>query len=131
MSALPRAIQGVILFSTLFGIVFLFEVYPVLPTAAFELVTFGWVLFVVDSVLTFARPRVAFYLGLILAALALAATWTQPAHYQLIASGDVAATATIVVGTIDEVLLIVLVAYFAVTQRGKDPWAWPSSKTQA
>jgi hypothetical protein len=131
MSSLTRAIQGVILFCTLFGIAFLYEVHTVLPTFVFDLVTFGWAMFVVDSALTFVRPRVSYFFGLVLAVLALLATLSQPAHYQLIASGDIPATATIVVGSISEVTLIVLVAYFALTQRGKDPWAWPGEENAA
>lgn len=131
MVELPRAIQGLILFSTLLGAVFLFQVYQLLPADAFDIVSFGWVLFLIDSALTFVRPRISFYVGLVLAIVALVETLSQPQHYVLIASGDLGATATIVVGSIAEVLLIVLAAYYLFTKRGKDPWAWPGAKSQA
>lgn len=126
MSNLTRAIQGVIIFCTLFGIPFLYEVYPVLPSSVFYTVTFGWVLFVVDSVLTFVRPRASYYLGLVLAVLAFGATVSQPDHFALIASGDVAATITLIVGSASELVLIVLVIAFVLTSRKKDPWALSS-----
>ncbi|HKT22239.1 MAG TPA: hypothetical protein VJR06_06520 [Nitrososphaerales archaeon] len=125
MSGLTRAIQGMILFCTLFGVAFLYEVYPVLPSFVFDAVAFGWVLFVVDSALTFVRPNASYYLGLVLAVVAFGATVSQPEHYALIASGDVAATVTIIVGSAAEVILAVLVILFVLSGRKGDPWAWP------
>ncbi|MDG7011958.1 MAG: hypothetical protein JRN11_02635 [Nitrososphaerota archaeon] len=115
MSALSRAIQGAIIFATLFGVPFLYEVRPVLPADIFYSVALGEVLFVVDSALTFVRPKGSYYLGLVLAAVAFVATVSQPAHYQLVASGDLAATATLLVGLATEVLIIVLVGWYAVS----------------
>ena len=117
MSSLPKAILGTIYFATLFGVPFLYEVHPVLPPAVFYSVAFGEALFVVDSALTFVRPRASYYLGLVLAVIAFAATVSQPEHYQLVASGDIPATATIFVGLATEVLLIVLVGWYAVSGR--------------
>lgn len=122
MVRLQRAIQGAIIFATLFGIPFLVEVYPILPRVIFYSVAFGWVLFVIDSALTFVRPALSYYLGLVLAALALITTWAQPAHLQLIENGDLLAAATIVVGTITEAVIIALVAYYVVGARKGDPW---------
>ena len=128
MVSLQRAIQGSILFATLFGVPFLVEVYPVLPREVFYSVAFGWVLFVVDSALTFVRPRASYYLGLALAVIALVVTWTQPEHLALIEGGNVSATVTIIVGTVAEVAIIALVGYFAVSTRKSDPWAWPGKE---
>jgi hypothetical protein len=127
MGTLTRGIQGVILFSTLFGVAFLYEVYPILPSFVFDALAFGWVLFVIDSVLTFVMPRVSYYLGLVLAAVAFLATVSQPEHYALVASGDIAATATIFVGSAAEILLILLVLVYHFTAKTKDPWAWPKN----
>jgi hypothetical protein len=129
LSWLPRTIQGLILFSTLLGVAFLYQAYPLLPSDAFEIVTFGWVLFVIDSVLTFVRPKISFYLGLFLAVVALGETVSQPEHYQLVASGNIPATITLVLGSGAEALLIILVAYYIFAERGKDPWAWPGAKS--
>ena len=127
MSTLTRAIQGVILFSTALGIPFLYEVYPVLPTAVFYSVAFGWVLFVVDSILTFVRPRASYYMGLVLAAVAFLATVSQPAHFALINSGNIPAAVTFIVGPASEIILIVLVIVYAVAGGRKDPWALSGS----
>jgi hypothetical protein len=123
LSRLTRVIQGLILFATLFGIAFLYEVYPVLPSFVFDAVALGWVLFVVDSVLTFIRPRVSYYLGAVLSVLAFGATVSQPQHYALIASGDIPATVTIVVGSAVELLIIALVLILVFEGRKRDPWA--------
>jgi hypothetical protein len=128
MSSLTRAIQGLILFSTVLGLIFLWQAYPLLPTDAFDFVSLGWVLFAVDSALTFARPNISYYLGLVLAVLALASTLSQPAHFALVASGNLLASATIILGSIAEILLIVLAAYYIVTERRKNPWAWPGEQ---
>ena len=125
MVSLAKAIQGVILFSTIFGAFFLYEVYPLVPAFVFDGVAVGWALFLVDSILTFLRPRISFYLGMALAVAALAATLSAPEHYQLIAGGNVPATATLVVGWGSEVLLIVLVGIYIMDLRKKDPWGWP------
>ncbi|MDG6913969.1 MAG: hypothetical protein JRN34_03680 [Nitrososphaerota archaeon] len=123
MNSLPRVIQFVIIFAALFGVPFLYEVRPVLPSDVFYSVAFGEALFVVDAALTFIRPRASYYLGLLLAAVAFAATVTQPAHYQLVASGDVSAAATIFVGLAAEMTLMVLVPWYLVSSRAKSPGA--------
>ncbi|MDG6963402.1 MAG: hypothetical protein JRN16_01595 [Nitrososphaerota archaeon] len=128
MVSIQRAIQGSIIFATLFGVPFLVEVHPVLPAVVFDSVGFGWVLFVVDSALTFVRPRESYYLGVVLAAAALLATWSQPAHLSLIEGGDLVAAATIIIGTVTEVAIIGLTAYFLAAGKRKDPWAWPGKQ---
>jgi len=131
MSALPRAIQGVILFSTVLGVFFLWQAQPLLPTEVFYFLVFGWVLFVIDSVLTFVRPRLSYYLGLALAVLALGETLSQPEHYQLVESGNVPATIILVLGSVAEALLIALVLYQLISERRKDPWSWPGAESPA
>ena len=120
-----------ILFSTLLGVVFLWQAYPLLPPDAFGFVAFGWVLFVVDSCLTFLRPMVSFYLGIVLAVVALGATLSEPAHFALVGSGALLASATIILGSTAEVLLVIIGAYYLIANRKKDPWEWPGVKSQA
>ena len=132
MNALPRAIQGLILFSTLLGVFFLWQAYPlifpVVPYVFYALLL-GWVLFVLDSILTFTRPRLSYYLGIVLAAIALTETLTQPEHYSLIQGGNISATIILTLGSISQALLIVLVGYYVLTSRKEDPWAWPNAAT--
>ncbi len=125
MSALPRAIQGLILFSTLLGVFFLWVAFPLLPDAVRYILAFGWGLFVVDSILTFVRPRVSYFMGFILAVVALAETLTQPEHYQLVANGNVPATVILVLGSVFQALLIGLSGSYLAVRRTEDPWAWP------
>jgi len=104
---------------------------PSLPPDVFYVLTFGWVLFVLDSALTFLRPKVSYYLGLILAIVALSQTLSQPAHYALVESGDLPATIILVLGSVAQALLIISVVYYLVSSRRKDPWAWPGAESQA
>jgi hypothetical protein len=114
---LAGAIQSLILFSVLLGVVFLVQVYGVLPGPVFDVIFVGWVLFVVDSVLTFVRRTVAFYLAFILAVLALASSLPQSAHYAFIQAGELLPSATFILGSLAQVLLVLLVPYFVIRQR--------------
>jgi hypothetical protein len=131
MPGLGRLIQGLIIFSTLLGVLFLWQVYGLLPPIAFTFVSVGWVLFAVDSVLTFYRPKVSYYLGLVLALLALGETLSQPAHYALVAGGNILAATTLILGAAAQLLIVVFVLVFILKGRKGDPWAWPGAKSQA
>ena len=78
MAHIGKVIQGLVLFSTLWGVFFLWYAHGFLPTEVFYFISFGWVLFVVDSALTIFRPKVSYYFGLVLAVIALFATLSQP-----------------------------------------------------
>ena len=112
-----RLAQGFILFSAVLGVFFLWEVSDQVPSYVFEILATGWFLFVIDSILTFVRPRLSYYLGLVLALLTLAETLAQPEHYSLVASGNLEATATFFVGSAAQVGIILSVAYFLVSKR--------------
>ncbi len=124
-------IQGLILFSTALGVVFLWQAQPLVPSDVFYILTFGWVLFLADSVLTFLRPKVSFYMGLVLGVVALTETLSQPEHYSLVENGNVPATIILVVGSVAQALLIGTVLYYLVSARKKDPWEWPGAESQA
>jgi hypothetical protein len=117
VASIGRLIQTLILFSTILGIFFLWEVYSLLPSFVFDFLALGWFLFLVDSVLTFVRPRISYFLGLVLAILTLAASIPQPEHYSLIASGNVEATVTLILGSSAQAGIIVSVAYYALKTR--------------
>ncbi len=126
-----RVIQALVILSTLLGIGFLWEVYGILPGPVFDFVAFGWILFVVDSILTFVRPVASYYLGFVLAILALASSLPRSAHYALVENGLLIPAATFLVGSAAQVLIIVLVLYHFVSGRKKDEWAWPGAKSVA
>ena len=131
MVSVARVIQGLILFSTVLGVFFLWQAHPLLPGDVFEILTFGWLLFLVDSVLTFVRPKVSYYLGLVLAVVALSETLTQPEHYALVENGNVPATIILVLGSVAQALLIGAVVWFIFSERRNDPWAWPGAESPA
>ncbi len=126
-----RVIRALILFSTALGVPFLVQVYPLLPSTAFYFVALGWLLFVIDSALTFFRLKASFYLAFVLALLALGESLGQSAHYSLLQSGNVEGSATLVAGASAQVLILILIPYFFIGERKKDPWAWPGAKFQA
>ena len=131
MKAIPRAIQGLILFSTVLGVFFLWQAQPLLPTNVFYFLVFGWALFVIDSALTFIRPKISYYFGLVLAVLALGETLSQPEHYQLVENGNLPAAIILVLGSVAQGLLIAFILYFLISERRKDPWAWPGAESPA
>ena len=131
MVAVGKVIQVLIVFSTLLGIFFLWQAQPLLPPDVFDILTFGWLLFVVDSALTFVRPKISYYLGLVLAVVALSETLIQPEHYALVENGNIPATIILVLGSVAQALLIASVIWYIVSERKNDPWAWPGAESPA
>jgi hypothetical protein len=131
MMSAAKVIQGLIIFSAVLGVFFLWQARPLLPPDVFDVLTFGWLLFVVDSILTFVRPRTSYYLGLVLAIIALSETLTQPEHYTLVETGNVPATIILVLGSVAQGLLIVSVLWYIISERRKGPWAWPGAESPA
>ncbi|MDA4125156.1 MAG: hypothetical protein OK438_06910 [Thaumarchaeota archaeon] len=126
-----RVIQALIIFSALLGLAFLWIANGVLPGAVFDFIAVGWALFVVDSALTFIRPVASYYLGLVLAVLALASSLPQSAHYALIENGQVLQATVFILGSAAQVLIILLMGLRFVKSRRKDEWAWPGAKSPA
>jgi hypothetical protein len=131
MTSAGKVIQGLIIFSAVLGVFFLWQAQPLLPPDVFGILTFGWLLFVVDSILTFVRPKISYYLGLVLAIVALSETLTQPEHYALVENGNVPATIILVLGSVAQALLIGSVLWYVFSERKEDPWAWPGAESPA
>jgi len=123
-----RLVQGLIIFSGLWGVLFLWQVYGLLPPDGFDFVATGWALFVVAGALTFVRPRIAFYLAFVLAIAALAASLGEPEHYAIAEGTNYLALATLFLGAASQVLLLILIPYHLYRSR-KDQWAWPGAKS--
>jgi len=115
--SVPKLIQALILFSVVLGVLFLAQAYTLVPSFVFDLVSAGWVLFVVDAALTFYRPRVSYYLAFVLALLALGSSLPQTAHYAFIEEGDFGPAATFILGSAAQVLLVILVPYHFLRER--------------
>ena len=112
-----RVIQSLVLFSTALGVLFLSQVYGVLPVKVFDFVAVGWVLFVIDSVLTFYNPRVSYFMAFVLAALALFSSLPESAHYAFVENGVILPAATFVLGTLAQVLMLLFVPYHFIRER--------------
>lgn len=115
--SIPRLIQALVLFSVVLGVLFLVQVQGLLPQEVFDFVAVGWVLFIVDAALTFAKPRVSYYLAFVLAVLALGSSLPQTAHWAFIEEGDLLPSATFILGSAAQVLLIVLVPVYFLSRR--------------
>jgi hypothetical protein len=102
------------------GVAFLVQVYGVVPSWLFLSVSVGWGLFVVDSVLTFVRPRISYYLAFALAVLAFVSSVPQTAHYAFIEQGLLLPSATFLLGSAVQVLLIVVVPYHLLKTRRRE-----------
>lgn len=118
VSKTSSAIQALVYFSVALGVVFLAQVYDLLPSAVFDVIALGWVLFVVDAVLLSFRPRAARVLALALALLALASSLPQSAHYAFIEAGEVLPSLTFILGSAAQVLLVILVPADLIRGRG-------------
>jgi hypothetical protein len=117
MQQTSRPIQALVLFSALLGVLFLVQVYGVLPAQLFDFVAVGWVLFVIDSILTFTNPSVSYAMAFALAVLALASSLPQSAHYAFIENGVLLPAATFVLGSVAQALLVILVPYHFIKRR--------------
>lgn len=126
-----KAIQALIVASTILGVGLLIEINSVVPPEVFDFIALGWALFVVDSLLTFVRPTISYYLGLILAVLGLSASLPQSAHWAFIENGLLIPSAIFVTGSAFQVLIIALVVYYSIKVRRSDKWSWPSAKSVA
>lgn len=116
-SRIEKVIQGLVVFSAVLGVLFLVLAKGSIPDFVFDFVAVGWLLFVVDSILTFARPRPAYLLAFALAILALGSSLPQSSHWAFISNGDLLPAATFVVGSAAQLLLVVLVPYYFATTR--------------
>lgn len=112
-----KAIQASVFLSVILGVLFLAQAYSLVPSFVFEFVAVGWVLFVVDAVLTFLSPKPAYALALALAVLALASSLPQSSHWAFIANGDVLPAFTFLAGSAVQVALVVLVLYYFIPRR--------------
>ena len=116
------AVQALVLFSTALGILFLWQAGGLLPAPVFYAISAGWALFLVDSILTFVRPRVSHYLAIVLAALALAVSLPQSAHYAFIQEGAVLPATIFIAGSAAQVLLLIFAPYHILaTRRSTSP----------
>ncbi|HYB76532.1 MAG TPA: hypothetical protein VEC08_06210, partial [Nitrososphaerales archaeon] len=108
MTRIAKTIQGLIVASTLLGIALLFEIYAVVPLEVFEIVSIGWVCFVIDCFLTFIRPNASFCIGLILSILGLSASLPQSTHWEFIQEGQLVPSAIFITGSIMQGIIVVL-----------------------
>ena len=114
-----RVIQALIIASTLLGIALLFEIHSVVPPFVYEIVSIGWICFAVDSFLTFVKPTTSFCVGLVLSLLGLSASLPQSTHWEFIQEGLIVPSAIFIAGSIMEVMIVMLSAYYLIGLRSR------------
>jgi hypothetical protein len=119
LSDVGRAIQGLVIFSVILGVLFLAQAYTLVPTFVLEIVGTGWALFVVDAALTFVRPRISYALALVLSILGLTSSLPQSSHWAFIVNGDLLPAFTFLLGSAVEVAIVIEVLYYFLASRKK------------
>ena len=106
----------------------MYEIHSVVPSVVFEIVTVGWACFAVDSLLTFVKPTASFCAGLVLSVLGLSASLPQSTHWEFIEEGLVVPSAIFIAGSLMEIMIVILGAYYLVglRSRGSGPKALES-----
>ncbi len=102
------ALRSSLVFSSLLGPFFLWQVNGLLPQDVFYFLALGWLLIVADTLLSFVRPKASCYGGLALALLGLGASLPQSAHYAFIEEGALLPSFTFIAGSGALVLILVL-----------------------
>jgi hypothetical protein len=109
---LRRTIDLLIYLSVAVGIVLLPQLFVLVPTWLFVSVLVGWLAYVAVAVLAAVGRRVAYPLAFVLSILTLAVSLPRPEHYSYVAAGLSLASSTFVVGSVLQVVLLVLIPIY-------------------
>jgi len=112
-----RTIDLFIYLSVAVGIVLLPQLFVLVPTWLFFSVLVGWLAYVAVAVLAAAGRRIAYPLAFVLSILTLAVSLPQPEHYSYVAAGLSLASSTFIVGSVLQVVLLVLIPIYLYNTR--------------
>jgi len=114
---LKRTIDLFIYLSVAVGIVLLPQLFALVPTWLFFSVLVGWLAYVAVAVLAAFGRRIAYPLAFVLSILTLAVSLPQPEHYSYVAAGLSLASSTFIVGSVLQVVLLVLIPIYLYSTR--------------
>ncbi len=117
MVGLKRTIDLFIYLSVAVGIVLLPQLFVLVPTWLFFSVLVGWLAYVAVAVLAAFGRRIAYPLAFVLSILTLAVSLPQPEHYSYVAAGLSLASSTFIVGSVLQVVLLVLIPIYLYSTR--------------
>ena len=109
---LRRTIDLLIYLSVAVGIVLLPQLFVLVPTWLFVSVLIGWLAYVAVAVLAAVGRRIAYPLAFVLSILTLGVSLPQPEHYSYVAAGLSLASSTFIVGSVLQVVLLVLIPIY-------------------
>ncbi len=112
MVGLRRVIDLLIYLSVAVGIVLLPQLYVLVPTWLFLSVLVGWLAYLAVAVLATVGRRIAYPLAFVLSILTLAVSLPQPQHYSYVSAGLSLASSTFIVGSVLQVILLVLIPIY-------------------
>jgi len=121
MLSLKRTVSLFIYLSVLLGVVLLPQLYGLVPLWLFSSVFVGWLAWVVVAALAAKGRRIAYPLALVLAILTLGVSLPQPEHYSYVEAGPSLAAATFIVGSVVEIVLVILIPIYLYRVRSPKP----------
>jgi len=121
MDRLRNVVNLFVYLSVALGIVLLPQLYGLVPSWLFFSVLVGWLAYLVVAVLI-AKGRSAGYpLAFVLAVLTLAVSLPQPEHYSYVEAGPSLASATFLVGSAFQLVLILLIPVYLYRRKSQKP----------
>ncbi|MFI5450462.1 MAG: hypothetical protein ACHQ03_11935 [Candidatus Bathyarchaeia archaeon] len=114
---LRRTIDLLIYLSVVVGVVLLPQLFMLVPTWLFFSVLIGWLAYVAVAVLAAVGRRIAYPLAFVLSILTLGVSLPQPEHYSYVAAGLSLASTTFIVGSVLQVVLLVLIPIYLYSTR--------------
>ncbi|MEM3684730.1 MAG: hypothetical protein QXT39_03605 [Conexivisphaerales archaeon] len=94
--------------TVLLGPLLLFQVYGLVELWLFSSLFVGWLLYIVAVVLIATNRAVGYALAFVLSLLVLATSLPQPEHYTFFSAGDLLAGVTFVIGSVLQLIILVL-----------------------
>jgi len=114
---LRSTINASVYLSVVLGVVLLPQLYGLVPYWLFLSVLVGWLAYLIVAVLVAKGKQSVYPLVFVLAALTLVVSLPQPQHYSYVEAGLSLASATFLVGSILQIVLIVLVPVYLYRRR--------------
>jgi hypothetical protein len=109
---LRRTIDLLIYLSVAVGIVLLIQLYVLVPLWLFLSVLVGWLAYFAVAVLATVGRKIAYPLAFVLSILTLVVSLPQPEHYAYVSAGLSLASSTFIVGSVLQVVLLVLIPIY-------------------
>ena len=118
LKALRRGANWLIYASVILGVALLAQLYALsVPSWLFYSVLTGWILYLLAAIGVAKGHDKAYPPALVLSVITLAVSLPQAEHYSLAEAGPTLASLTFIAGSLLQVGVVVLVAYFLILKR--------------